>query len=61
MTWRETNGCKPRTRAAKVHVRFRNGLESKQPYTVSTTRWSHRGDNDPWDVVAYAVPDELAA
>ena len=60
MTWRETNGTRPRVKADKLYVKFRNGLCSKTPYTVKTTRWEYRGDNDPWDVVAYAVPDEEA-
>ena len=56
MKWVETHGVKPRTRAEKAHLRFRNGLESKQPYSVGTTRWSHVGDD--WDVVAYAAAEE---
>ena len=55
MKWVETNGRKPRTKAEKVHVRYRNGLTSKAPYTVSTTRWSQTGDD--WDVMAYATEE----
>ena len=55
--WRETRGRKPDTSAEAVFVRYRNGLESKAAYSVATTRWSHLA-NDPWDVVAYRVPEE---
>ena len=55
--WRDTNGRKPNTSATHVFVRYRNGLESKAAYPVETTRWDHRESN-PWDVVAYRVPEE---
>lgn len=58
LRWHDTNGRKPRTGEALLHLRFRNGLESKKPYIVKQiTRWDHRGDD--WDVMAVArVPAE---
>lgn len=53
MKWVETNGRKPRTGDRFLHLRFRNGLESKKPYIASQIRWTQI-NNDPWDVVAVA-------
>lgn len=52
MKWVETNGRRPRTGDKLLHVRFRNGLESKKPYLASQMRFTQVGD--PWDVVAVA-------
>ena len=54
--WRAVKGVRPDTSALEVFVRFRNGLESKAAYKVATTRWTDLGD--PWDVVAYRLPDD---
>jgi hypothetical protein len=56
MKWVETHGSIPRTRAEKVFVRYRCGLESKQAYPTKRQRWDWRGDD--FDIVAYAVPQE---
>lgn len=51
MTWKETNGRKPRTGEALLQLRFRNGLESKEAYTADQiSRWWH--DHTDWDVMA---------
>jgi hypothetical protein len=52
MKWVETQGKRPRTADRLLHVRFRNGEVSKQPYRADQMRWSQSGD--PWDVVAVA-------
>jgi hypothetical protein len=53
MKWVATEGRKPRTGDKLLHLKFRNGLESKQPYQVDKiARWTHVGD--PWDVIAVA-------
>jgi hypothetical protein len=56
MKWVETQGSMPRTKAAKVFVRYRCGLESKQAYPVKGQRWSVTGAD--FDIMAYAVPAE---
>lgn len=51
MNWVETHGRKPRTGERLLHVRFRNGVESKHSYRADQiTRWWHDGSD--WDVVA---------
>jgi hypothetical protein len=53
MKWVETQGKRPRTGDKHLHLRFRNGLESKVTYTADQIRrWSLIGDD--WDVVAVA-------
>lgn len=53
MIWVETHGRKPRTGEKLLHLRFRNGLESKKPYRVDMiARWTQTGDD--WDVIAVA-------
>ncbi len=52
MNWVETHGRKPRTGEKPIHVRFRNGLESRQTYVASQLRWSQVGDD--WDVTHVA-------
>jgi len=53
MKWVETKGRRPKTGDKLLHLRFRNGLESKQPYRADMiARWTHIGD--PWDVMAVA-------
>jgi hypothetical protein len=46
----------PRTRAEKVFVRYRCGLESKQAYPTKRQRWDWRGDD--FDIVAYAIAED---
>jgi hypothetical protein len=50
--WVETNGRKPTTGERRLHIRFRNGLESKETYLAAQLRFSHVGD--PWDIIAVA-------
>jgi hypothetical protein len=53
MKWVETLGKRPRTGEKPLHIRFRNGLESRQTYiAVQIARWDHRGDD--WDVTHVA-------
>ena len=56
--WRNATGHPPRTKAEKVFVRYRNGLESKEAYPTRGQRWSDLGQ--PWDIVAYRIPEEEA-
>jgi hypothetical protein len=56
MTWVETHGREPKTGQRLLHLRFRNGLESKKPYRADMIRWSQVGDD--WDVVAIARASE---
>lgn len=37
-----------------VDFKFRNGKESKQPYTAKQMQWGHhrKGMDDDWDIVA---------
>ena len=52
MTWVETKGRTPRTGERPLHIKFRNGLESRQTYTARQLRFSQVGDD--WDVIAVA-------
>jgi hypothetical protein len=57
MKWIETQGRRPRTGDKKLHIRFRNGLESKATYTAAQiARWTQVGDD--WDVMAVARATE---
>lgn len=49
--YRLTNGNKPRTGEAQLHVQFRNGyVDEKHTYTAKQIRWTDTGDSH--DVVA---------
>lgn len=52
MKWVETQGRRPRTGDKLLHLRFRNGLESKRPYIAAQIRWDQVGDD--WDVTHVA-------
>ena len=52
MNWVETHGRKPRTGEKLLHIRFRNGLESRHTYTAAQIRWNDSGCE--WDAVAVA-------
>jgi hypothetical protein len=54
MKWVETKGRRPKTGDKLLHLRFRNGLESKQPYRANMIRWEYSDNNDPWDVTHVA-------
>lgn len=57
LRWHDTNGKRPRTGDKLLHVRFRNGLESKQPYRADQMKFAQVGSD--WDVMAVArVPAE---
>ena len=56
MTW---TGSKPkaashRSESSPYWLLFRNGKESKQPYTAKQMQWGHhrKGMDDDWDIVA---------
>jgi hypothetical protein len=52
MKWIETQGKRPRTGDKPLHIKFRNGLESKVTYTAGQLRFTQVGD--PWDVTHVA-------
>ena len=53
MDWIETKGRSPQ-RKVPYFIRYRNGRESKQPYTAKQMQWGHhrKGMDDDYDIVA---------
>ena len=54
MDWIETKGRAPQKREQPYWLLFRNGKESKQPYTAKQMQWGHhrKGMDDDYDIVA---------
>jgi len=52
--WIPTHGRSPQKTEQPYWLLFRNGKESKQPYTAKQMQWGHhrKGMDDDYDIVA---------